>query len=60
LPRPSHRDVVAAPPFRPSSRSAAAIAIPAKRGVDAAFVVHEARSYQAQTSIPSPCVIAAR
>lgn len=60
LPRPSHRDVVAAPPSRPSRRSAAPIAIPAKRAADAAFAVHEACSYQAQTSIPSPCVIGPR
>jgi hypothetical protein len=53
LARPSHRDVVAAPLRTPYRRSAAAIAASPKHDVDAAFVVHEARSHQAQTSIPS-------
>jgi hypothetical protein len=45
--------VVVAPRRRPCCRSAAAIAAPPKHGVDAAFVVREARSPQAQPSIPS-------
>jgi hypothetical protein len=39
-------------PLRLSDRSAAAITIPEKSGVDATFVVYEARSYLIQTSIP--------
>jgi hypothetical protein len=58
--RPSQRNVVAAPPFNPFLRSAAAIVIPVKRGVDAALVVHEAYGCQAQTSLPSPCLIGDR
>jgi hypothetical protein len=60
LPRTSQRNVVAVPLFNPFRRSAAAIVIPAKRGVDAGHVVHEAYSCQAQASLPSPCLIGDR
>ncbi len=44
---------------RPSRRSATPIVTPAKRGVDAAVVVHEAGSHHAHTSIQSLCIIGA-
>ena len=54
LARSSHgTGVVVAPRRRPCYRSAAAIAAPPKHGLDAAFVVREARGPQAQPSIPS-------
>lgn len=44
--RPSQGNVVAALPSKPFRRGVAALATPAKRGVDAALVVHEACGYQ--------------
>lgn len=53
LPRSSHGDVVASPPRRPRRRGAAPLANPPKHGVDAAFVVAEARTRQTRPSFPA-------